>query len=70
MVTVPVREDVVVFCAIEMPTVPLPVPLAPEVMVIQEAFDVATHPQLEAAVTLTLAAPPVLPSDVDVPLSE
>jgi hypothetical protein len=70
MVTLPVREVVVVFCAIEMPTVPLPVPLAPAVIEIQEAFDVATQEQLDAAITSTLAAPPVLPREVDVPLSE
>ena len=70
MVTLPVREDVVVFCVIERLTVPLPVPLAPALTVIQEAFDVATQEQLDTAVTLTLAAPPVLPKEVDVPLSE
>ena len=64
IVTLPVRDDVVVFCAIEMPTAPLPVPLAPEVTVIQAAFEVAVQEHPDAEVTPTLDVPAALPVEV------
>ena len=69
-VTVPVREEVDVFSAIERLTVPFPVPLAPPVTVIQPALDVAVQEQFEALRTFTAAVPPEFPSDADVLLSE
>jgi len=39
-------------------TVPFPVPLPPELIVIHVALLVAVHPQPVPAVTATLAAPP------------
>ena len=53
-VSVPVREDVAVFAAIEKATIPLPLPLAPEVMVNQASLLVAVHVQPVAVVTLAL----------------
>ena len=53
IVTVPARCVVPVFAAIEYPTVPLPLPLAPEVIVIQEAELDAVHVQPVVVVTLT-----------------
>jgi len=38
--------------------VPFPEPLAPPVIVIQEALSVAVHPQPFPAVTATVAVPP------------
>jgi hypothetical protein len=70
MVTVPVREVVAVFWATEMETVPLPEPLAPLVTVIHAAFDTAVQEQPLVEVTFTLALPPLLPTDVEVVLSE
>jgi hypothetical protein len=70
MVTVPVREVVAVFWATEIETVPLPEPLAPLVTVIHAALEVATQEQFDAAVTFTTALPPLLPTDVEVALSE
>jgi hypothetical protein len=64
MVTLPVREDAVVFCVIERLTVPLPVPLAPVVTVIQDALEVAVQEHPEPELTLTLAVPPALPVEV------
>ena len=63
MVSVPVRGDVPVFAAIENATAPLPLPLAPEVIVSQEALLVAVQLQPAAVVTvllLELAAAPGL----------
>ncbi len=55
IVTVPVRATPVEFAAIEKFTVPLPVPLAPEVTVIQSALLTAVQAQaLLFAVTFTL----------------
>ncbi len=61
MVSVPVRGDVAVLAAIEKATAPFPLPLAPEVMVSQEALLVAVQLQPPAVVTallLELAAAP------------
>jgi hypothetical protein len=54
----PVRELVVVFAATAKPTVPLPVPLAPAVMVIQESFATAVQAQPELVVTDVDVVPP------------
>src|SRR5439155_7422077 len=60
IVSVPVRDAEPVFAAIELLTVPFPVPLAPAVIVIHAALLVAVHVQLVPdAVMLTL---PVAPS--------
>ena len=53
-VSVPVRGDVAVLAAMENATPPLPLPLAPDVMVIQEALLVAVQLQPAGAVTLAL----------------
>jgi hypothetical protein len=53
-----------------METVPLPEPLAPLVTVIQAAFETAVQEQPLVEVTFTLALPPLLPTDVEVALSE
>jgi hypothetical protein len=60
MVSVPVRELVLVFAATEKLTVPLPEPLLPEVMVIQLSLLVAVQAQLLGEVTFTLPLPPLL----------
>jgi hypothetical protein len=53
IVSVAVRRELVGFAAAEMFTVPLPVPLAPDVMVIQLALPaVAVHEQLLVVVTV------------------
>ena len=53
--SVPLRAVVLVLAAIEKLTVPLPVPLAPAVIVIQAALLTAAHGQIAfAAATLTL----------------
>ena len=56
--TVPVREVRAVFAAMVSPTVPLPVPLAPELTIIQAAALAAFQAQPVPAVTLMLAVPP------------
>jgi len=58
MVSVPWREAAPVLAATDQATVPLPEPAAPEVMVIQDAFETAVQPQPAAAVTLTVFGPP------------
>src|SRR5215831_18103303 len=58
-VSVPVRLPVEALAATEYATLPLPVPLEPDVIVIQEAPLLAV--QLEAAVTPTLPLPPPAP---------
>ena len=55
----PVRDEVTVFVATEYPTVPLPLPLAPLVIVSQLALLVAVQPQPLVVVTPTVAAPPL-----------
>ena len=47
-------------------TVPLPVPLAPDVIVIHDELLTAVHPQPLPAVTETLADPPLDPKLCDV----
>ena len=47
-------------------TVPLPVPLAPDVIVIHDELLTAVHPQPLPAVTETLADPPLDPTLCDV----
>ena len=54
MVSVPMRGDVDELAAIEKATAPLPVPLAPEMMVSQEALLVAVQLQPARVVTLEL----------------
>ena len=58
MVNVPVRELEPVLAATEKVTVPLPVPLAPDVIVIQVALLVAVQGQPLLAATLELPLPP------------
>lgn len=55
IVSVPVRSDPGL-AAIENATAPLPIPVAPEVTVIQLTFDVAVHAQPAAADTATVPA--------------
>ena len=54
IVTVPVRELVVVLAATLTCTVPLPLPDVPDVTVIQDALLVDVHAQPAVAVTATL----------------
>ena len=66
IVTVPVRAPDV-FAATVNPTLPLPLPFAPEVTEIHEALLVAVHVQPAAVVTATGdPAPPSAPIDCDV----
>ena len=58
MVKVPVRGDVPVFAAMENATLPLPLPLAPEVMSSQASLLVAVQAQAAAVVMLLLPVPP------------
>ncbi|KJU86896.1 hypothetical protein MBAV_000910, partial [Candidatus Magnetobacterium bavaricum] len=51
---VPIRRLAPVFAVTEYATVPLPVPEAPEVIVIQLSLLFAVHAQVDAVVTLTL----------------
>jgi hypothetical protein len=62
-VKVPVLCDVFEFAATEYETVPLPLPLAPEVTVIQAAFEEAVHAQPPPAVTVPVNAPPAAEID-------
>ena len=57
MVSVPVRGVVAVLAAIEKATVPPPLPLAPEVIVSQEALLEALQVQPVAVVTVALLEP-------------
>jgi len=57
MVRVPVRGDVSGLAAMENATVPLPLPLAPEVMVSQASLLVAVQVQLVVVVTVVLLDP-------------
>ncbi len=63
MVIVPVSWLVVVLAATVKATVPFPVPLLPEVIVIQLALLVAVQLQPLEVVTPTLPVPPVEPND-------
>ena len=62
-VSVPVWGDVDVLAATEYPTVPLPLPLAPLVIVSQLALLVAVQPHPLVVVTPTVAAPPLAVGD-------
>jgi hypothetical protein len=57
-VSVAVRADVAVFGAIAYVTVPLPAPLAPELIVIQAAPEDADHAHPAGAVTAAVPTPP------------
>ena len=60
---VPVRAAPVLAAAVKA-TLPLPLPLAPDVIVIHVAAVVAVHPQPDGAVTpIGVPAPPALPID-------
>jgi hypothetical protein len=65
MVAVPVRAVVEVLAATVIATVPLPLPLAPLVIVSHEALLVAVHAQPVRLVTATLAAWPAASALVD-----
>ena len=58
MVELAVLEDELVLAATEYCTVPLPVPLPPEVMVTQEAPLLAVRGHVDWVVTFTLPVPP------------
>jgi hypothetical protein len=58
IVSVPVRELVVVFAATVYPTFPEPVPLAPDVIEIQSALLAALHAHPDGIVTATVPLPP------------
>jgi len=58
IVSVPVRAAAAVLGATLNATLPEPVPLLPDVMVIQEALLLASHPQSDVVVTVVLPAPP------------
>ncbi len=55
--------DPPVLAATEYLTVPMPVPLAPEVMVIHELLLTAVHGQAEVVLTFTVPVPPTAPKD-------
>jgi hypothetical protein len=63
IVSVVERDALVVFAAIVKPTLPLPLPLAPLVMVTHEAPLVAFQAQPRPVVTDTLPVPPVAATD-------
>ena len=65
IVAVPVRALVTVFAATESATVPLPLPLAPLVIVSHEALLVAVQEQPARLVTATLFASPAATALVD-----
>ena len=67
MVSVPVRGVVAVFAAIEKPTVPLPDPAAPEVIVSQAALLAAVQAQPAAALTPTVRVDVVATTETLVP---
>lgn len=66
IVTVPVRWFVPVFAATEYPTVPGPLPLAPDVIVIHEAELDALQPHPVVVVTLTEPVEALAETDVAV----
>jgi hypothetical protein len=65
MVMVPVRADEEVLAATLKPTVPLPEPLPPLVIVSQAALLVAVHAQALVVVTAVEEAWPALPAASD-----
>jgi hypothetical protein len=58
IVNVPVREVVAVLAVALMPTVPLPLPLAPDVTLNHVSLLAAVHAHPVPAVTLTVPVPP------------
>ena len=62
-VSVPVRGAVLVFAAMVYATEPLPLPDAPELIVIHAALLVAVHAQPAGAVTFVEPLPPPAPTD-------
>ena len=66
IVSVPVRELVLVLAAIEYATVPEPVPLAPDVIVIHDTLLDAVH--AHPLVVVTVAVPVVALADADAAL--
>jgi len=58
MVKVPLRAAPVLV-ATENPTVPFPVPLAPDVTVIKPALLAALQPQVDVVMTFTVPDPPL-----------
>jgi hypothetical protein len=58
IVSVPVRDDVELFAAVEKLTVPFPEPVAPEVTVIQPTLLAAVQLHAAGAVTAVLPVPP------------
>src|SRR5216684_2750202 len=65
MVSVPVRLLAVLFAFTEKPTVPLPLPLAPDVTCVHPWLLTAVQVQPEGAVTFTLPVPPLEPKEPD-----
>ena len=63
IVRVPLWALVPVLAAALKATVPLPVPLAPEVTVSHDALLTAVHAHPAPAVNVTLPVPPAAPSD-------
>ena len=59
MIILPMRALPLVFAATEYVTIPLPIPLPPDVMVIQVVFLTAVHLHPLGAVTVTLPLPPL-----------
>jgi hypothetical protein len=70
IVSVPLRDVVVVLGSALKPTVPAPVPAAPDVTVSQLLLLVAVQSQPAGAVMPTLPVPPVLATDCDVGVIE
>lgn len=62
-VIVPVRVRPAAFAATLKPTLPVPLPVPPEVTVIHDALVTAVHAQPEVAVTVNELVPPSAPSD-------
>ena len=65
MVSVPVRLLAVLFAFTEKPTVPLPLPLAPDVTCVHPWLLTAVQVQPEGAVTFTLPVPPLEPREAE-----
>ena len=68
--TVPLLDAVLVFAPTEKATVPLPVPLKPEVIVMNCALLTAVQEQVLAAVTRKVPLPPAAATDWPVGLSD
>ena len=65
MVSVPERGLVLLLAATEYRTPPFPLPLAPELIVIQSALLVAVQVQPPGADTTTVASPPLAGNDCE-----